>query len=177
MQLQELLSEMTDRYPEIELRIKFLKRAIIRQVKSILENLFLPVNITYYIKQTDIFNTRVIDYLEKHDTFKLFETKVMDRVVREMWNGSIDAGGSFFALSTSYTIIKELVDGSKEDAERNHRLLWTRDLDSLRHHTLTFRVYLKSMSLRYTIELITYSILLLGLCFNALEFVSSYWEL
>ena len=177
MQLQELLSEMTDRYPEIELRIKFLKRSIIRQVKSILENLFLPVNITYYIKQTDIFNTRVIDYLEKHDTFKLFETKVMDRVVREMLNGSIDAGGSFFALSTSYTIMKELVDGSKEDAERNHRLLWTRDLDSLRHHTLTFRVYLKSMSLRYTIELITYSILLLGLCFNALAFVSSYWEL
>ena len=103
---------MTERYPEAGLRIKFLKKAIIVQVKSILDNLFMPVNITYFIKQTDIFNTRVIDYLEKHDTFKLFETKVMDRVVREMWNGSIDAGGSFFGLSTCYAIMTDSVRDS-----------------------------------------------------------------
>lgn len=108
----------------------------------------------------DVFNTRVIDYMERHDSFSLLETKVMDRVIRQMWEGSIDTGGSFFGLSTCFNIIRKAHPGYQKDYERSHRLKCRRDLGRKRHHQLTFRAYLKSMNLRYYLDMLTFVVLM-----------------
>ena len=92
--------------------------------------------------------------MEEHDSFKLLETKIMDRVIRQMWDGSIDTGGSFFELSTCYNLLRKAAPSYLKDYERTHRFRLKRDLSKKRHHPYTFRVYLKSMSLRYKIELL-----------------------
>ena len=77
---------------------------------------------------------RVIDYMEQHDSFSLLETKVMDRVIRQMWEGSYDTGGSFLSLSTCYKIITKGSPSYQKDYERAHRLVCQRDLGAKRHH-------------------------------------------
>ena len=117
-------------------------------------HLYQPAVITYFVKEVDIFDTRVIDYMEEHDSFKLLETKIMDRVIRQMWEGSLDTGGSFFALSTCFNLLRKAAPSYPNDYERTHRFRLQRDLSRKRHHPCTFRVYLKSKSLRYKIELL-----------------------
>ncbi len=123
MQLLDILSKISKKYPLIECRSKLLRKVILEQTRSILQNLFLPIHITYFVKQLDLFNMRVIDYMEQHDSFSLLETKVMDRVIHQMWEGSYDTGGSFLSMSTCYKIIKKGSPSYHKDYERAHRLV------------------------------------------------------
>lgn len=68
-----------------------------------------------------------------------------------MWEGSTESGGSFFGLSTCYDIIRKADSSYLKDYERTHRLMCWRDVGRKRHHQFTFRVYIKSMNLRYKI--------------------------
>jgi hypothetical protein len=40
----------------------------------------------------------------------LMGTKVMDRIMKEYWNSSIDTSGSFFQVSTAYQVYQNLED-------------------------------------------------------------------
>lgn len=79
-----------------------------------------------------------------------------------MWEGSIDRGGSFFGLSTCYDIIRKANPSYRKDYERTHRFSCNRDVMRKRHHQFTFRVYLKSMNLRYKIELLIFILMMIG---------------
>lgn len=90
----------------------------------------------------DIFDKKVIEYMEDFDSFSLMETKVMDGVLKKMWQGSIDTGGSFFALSVTYKVLKKEISlAYMKDYERTHRLRCRRNLDGVRHHGYTIKVY------------------------------------
>lgn len=90
MQLLESLTKIEEQQSVMELRSSFLKQTIIDQTKAILENLYEPTVINYCVRQTDINQEKVITYMERHDCYELMETKVMDRVIMQMWDGSID---------------------------------------------------------------------------------------
>ena len=82
-----------------------------------------PAVIDYFVRQEDIFNKKVITYMEKHDCFTLMETKVMDGTLKKMWEGSVDTGGSFLAMSVNYKVLtKEASFAYTKDYERTHRL-------------------------------------------------------
>ena len=125
-------------------------------------HLFQPSMIMYCVVEEDLFDNRVIDYMERHDSFSLLETKVMDRVIRQMWEGSIDTGGSLFSLSTCYKIVTKGYTSYQKDFERTHRLVCNRNLRNKRHHPFTYRVYLKSMNFRYNIELILFIVVMIA---------------
>ena len=67
-----------------------------------------------------------------------------------MWEGTIDDSESFFSHSLCYKILKKANPSYHKDYERNHRLRIARE-DPM-HHKFTMRVYLKSMSFRYYLE-------------------------
>ena len=100
--------------------------------------------------------------MERHDSFTLLETKVMDRVILQMWEGSIDTGGSFLGLSTCFNIVRKAAPSYQKDYERTHRLKCWRDLEGKRNHQFTFKVYLKSMNLRYKIELFIFILMMIA---------------
>ena len=155
MQLQDHLSNIQKKYPMFYYRLKLLKEEVIDQAKCILMNLFEPSVIEHFVKSYDIFNNQIISYIEEYDSFALMETKVMDNVIRKMWHGSVDTGGSFFSLSVCYKVLtKEYCPSYKKDYERTHRLRVRGRLDDVRHHGLTFKVFMKNMDLRYYIELL-----------------------
>ena len=43
--------------------------------------------------------------MEKLDSFKLLDTKVMDRIMKDYWNSNVDASGSFMGNSTCFNIL------------------------------------------------------------------------
>lgn len=97
--------------------------------------------------------------MDKHDTFYLLETKVMDRIFQQMWECSIDNHGSIFATSTCFNILKRVNFSYKKDYERNQRFK-TRNVDKIRHHSLTYMSFIKSMSLRYRVELLIFIVVM-----------------
>jgi len=163
------------KYPMFELRLKSLKKIVIEQSRSLLEGLYKPPVVQHFVTQFDIFDKQIIEYMEEYDTFTLMETKVMDNILKKMWRGSIDTGGSFFAMSTCFKIAtKEFSPEYKKDYERTHRLRVFNRIDKVRHHPYTFKVYRKGMNFRYYVELLMYSVLGITFQYYMLGFVTGF---
>ena len=99
--------------------------------------------------------------MAKYDCFELLQTKVMDRLIKQIWETNIDHNGSVLSTSTCWNILKKLSSRFEKDYERNHRLSKKRDLDKIEMHSLNFMVYIKSMHLRYHIELMLFVVLMI----------------
>ena len=80
------------------------------------------------------------------DAYTLMDTKIMDRIMKELWNSDIDVSGSFFDQATAYII------WNKPDSEKNHRCWRKRDLSKTRSHSYILRVWAENISLRNIIE-------------------------
>lgn len=86
-----------------------------------LVNLYMPKEIRAQVKQRDLFGNTALFYMEKLDAFKLLDSKVMDRIMKDYWNSNVDASGSFFACSTCYNILTLGKLDHNEDYESTHR--------------------------------------------------------
>ena len=80
-----------------------------------------PVEIRAQVKQKDLFGHDSLFYMEKLDSFKLMDTKVMDRIMKDYWNSNVDTSGSFLCMSTTYNILTGHSLSSLEDYESKHR--------------------------------------------------------
>ena len=72
------------------------------QAQDVLVNLFQPLEVRAHVRKRDIFNNNSLYYLEKHNCYRLMETKVMDRIMQEYWKSDIDTTGNFLGISTSF---------------------------------------------------------------------------
>ena len=150
-----------------------LKQTLSEQAKAILQHLFEPSVINYYVRQTDLFDLRVINYMEQHDSFELLETKVIDRIIRQMWESNVDDSASFFGHSICYKILKKSSPDYPKDYLRTHWLRW--GSVSTRHHPFTMLVYLKSMNIRYYMELFLFLTVMVIFQVFILQFITS-WQ-
>ena len=50
MQLQEHLSNIQEKYPMFELRLKLLKKDVIDQTKALLEGLYKPTVVSFFVE-------------------------------------------------------------------------------------------------------------------------------
>jgi len=66
------------------------------ECRLILVNFNFPEEIKMMVKRKDYSNKNALAYMEMMDAFQLMGTKIMDRVMKEYWNSSIDTSGSFF---------------------------------------------------------------------------------
>ena len=112
----------------------------------------MPKEIRAQVKQRDLFNHSALYYMEKLDSFKLLDSKVMDRIMKDYWNSNVDASGSFFACSTCYNILTLGKLEHNEDYERTHRFYEKLKLEDVRPHEYIYKVYLLSMQQRYFLE-------------------------
>ena len=55
----------------------------------------------------------------------------MDRVMREYWQGNLDASGPLLGASTAYGIIQNLDDRNKFDFEQQNRFYKKQDLKQI----------------------------------------------
>ena len=85
----------------------------------------------------------------------------MDQIIKLKWECSIDTSGSVFATSTCFKILKKATLDYRKDYERIHRFTRHRDLGKIKHHSFTLKAFLKSSSLRYSIEMCTFTVLIL----------------
>jgi hypothetical protein len=77
------------------LRVKHITDFLRKSLKSILKNLYYPTEIKAQVLQKDIFETNAMSYMEKQDAYELMDTKIMDRIMKELWNSDIDISGHF----------------------------------------------------------------------------------
>ena len=102
-------------------------------------------------------NRDVLYYLERLDAFAIMETHIMDRVMQHYWQSDLDAGGSFFGMSTAFGILNSddgLLREQDFDFEAATRFYQRRDLSRSQPHKLTFVVVRKSMQIRYFLEIL-----------------------
>ena len=71
----------------------------------ILVNLYFPNELKRSVRRKNLANHNTLFYMELMDAFRLMETKVMDRIMKEYWNSDIDTSGSFFQASTAYQLL------------------------------------------------------------------------
>ena len=64
----------------------------------------------FQLRQIDLMNRDSLYYLERLDAFKIMETHIMDRVMQEYWQSNLDASGSFFGASSTYSILMNFSD-------------------------------------------------------------------
>ena len=67
-------------------------------------------------------------YMERMDAYALMDTKIMDRIMKELWSSDIDVSGNFMAQSTAYQI------WNAPESEQDHRFYVKRDLSRARSH-------------------------------------------
>ena len=126
----------------------------------ILVNLYLPNELKISVRRKNLSNHNSLYYMELMDAFKLMDTKVMDRIMKEYWNSDIDTSGSIFQASTAYQLLFPNSSVSEyQDNELSHRFYQRRDISKFRSHFLMMQVYLKSMQTRYIIELMLFVVL------------------
>jgi len=45
-------------------------------------------------------------YMERMDAYTLMDTKIMDRIMKELWSSDIDVSGHFMSQSTTFQLLK-----------------------------------------------------------------------
>jgi len=83
---------------------------ITNDLRLLLVNFNCPAEIKIMVRRKDLSNRNALTYMEMMDAFQLMGTKVMDRIMKEYWNSSIDTSGSFFQVSTAYQVYQNLED-------------------------------------------------------------------
>jgi len=86
--------------------------------------------------------------MERMDAYTLMDTKIMDRIMKELWNSDIDVSGTILEQSTCNKILKDA------DDEMSQRFYSKRSLEKTRPHILTMRVWMESIKFRYWIQII-----------------------
>ena len=158
--LINIIDQIAERYPISEFRANAIIDILQEQCRMILVNLYLPNELKISVRRRNLSNHNSLYYMELMDAFKLMDTKVMDRIMKEYWNSDIDTSGSVFQASTAYQLLFPSCSVSNhQDNELSHRFYQRRDISKFRSHFLMMQVYLKSMQTRYVIELILFVIL------------------
>jgi hypothetical protein len=124
-----------------------------------------------------LFNNTALFYMEKLDSFKLLDSKVMDRIMKDYWNSNVDASGSFFACSTCYNILTLGKLSHNEDYESTHRFYEPFNLNEVRPHEYIYKVYLLSMQQRYFIEIMIFLVIAVYFQFSIDRFNTGQQEL
>jgi hypothetical protein len=96
------LQRIAERYSVSEFRANSISDILQKQCRMILVNLYLPTELKILVRRKNLENHNTLYYMELMDAFRLMETKVMDRIMKEYWNSDIDTSGSIFQASTSY---------------------------------------------------------------------------
>jgi len=65
-------------------------------LRSILVNIYNPLEIKFQVMAKDIFKTSAMAYMETMDAYTLMNTKIMDRIMKELWNSDFDMSGNFW---------------------------------------------------------------------------------
>ena len=89
--------------------------------------------------------------MEKMDSYSLMDTKIMDRIMKELWNSDIDINGSFLDQATCYKLYEnpklELMTRFYRNETPNKKL-----------HGLILRRWAESLGFRYDVEGVVYGI-------------------
>jgi len=83
--------------------------------------------------------------MEKLDSFRLLDTKVMDRIMKDYWNSNVDSSGYFMSCSTCFNILRTNKLSHIDDYESNHRFYELRDISEVRPHEYIYKVFVLSM--------------------------------
>ena len=82
----DYLNRAQELYDVTEFRVTALVDDIKSNLKSILVNIYNPVEIKMQITEKDIFKIDGLSYMETMDAYTLMDTKIMDRIMKELWH-------------------------------------------------------------------------------------------
>jgi hypothetical protein len=77
--------------------------------------------------------------METMDAYTLMNTKIMDRIMKELWDSEYDMSGSFLDQSTSYQLLQS------PDEEIDRRFFKHRDLKRTRQHKYILPIWTESI--------------------------------
>ncbi len=93
--LMDFVEKIYMSYAITEFRVNAIRDFVMVSLRSILINLYFPLEIKAQVRQKDIFEVDAMSYMERMDAYTLMDTKIMDRIMKELWNSDIDISGNF----------------------------------------------------------------------------------
>lgn len=117
----------------------------------------------------------MLERLADLDMLEILQTKIVDRILKDIWSSKIDISGHIMDNSSCFTILRYGNLSYNEDFEYRYRFysdgrLANQNQSKARPHLFTFRVWCESIKLRYFIEMIVYFTMLMTFQY----FVSKY---
>jgi hypothetical protein len=94
--------------------------------------------------------------MERMDAYSLMDTKIMDRIMKELWESDIDRAGHFMDQSTCYSLLKN------PNNEIARRFYMPRANKVIKHNSYIMRVWIESVRYRYLIELGIFCLFTIG---------------
>jgi hypothetical protein len=89
-----LLMDFCDRieqaYDITEFRVNSIRDNVRENLGNILRNIYHPAEIKMQVTAQDIFKLDALSYMERMDAYTLMDTKIMDRIMKELWHSDID---------------------------------------------------------------------------------------
>ena len=160
------------RFPLARIRIEQYQAILIKKIVVLLDNLYMPQIIKNQLKQKDLMGYTALERLAELDMLEILQTKIVDRILKDIWSSKIDVSGTIMDNSSCFTILRYGDIGYDEDFEFRYRFYVDRATtrSTIRPHILTFRVWCESIKLRYFIEMLVYFGLLMGFQ----QYVSNY---
>ena len=109
---------------------------------------------------------------------KILQTKVVDRLIKDIWASKVDVSGSLMDNSSTYAIVRHGRLSYNYDFEFRSRF-YNKDYTKTNNkpHEFTFRVWAESIKLRYFVELVLYACLLISFQYYVSEYVKDLHKL
>ena len=111
-------------------------------MSRLLNKVYDPYKVRQLLKQTDMDRKSVLVLFAQLKLYRLMQTKVADRVIKDIWTSKVDISGNFFEVSTAYSYLKfDLLPGTT-DRCKNKSLFEKRNMyDEVRPHSFSYQVW------------------------------------
>jgi len=119
--LTDVLYRMQTQFRSLAMRINYIIEELHADLVQVLQHMQRPKEIELMLKQEDFSGKSVLQYLAELKLYTFLKNNHVNRIVNQMWESKKDIGGSFFDLSTSFSLATKNKLASREDNELSLR--------------------------------------------------------
>lgn len=101
-QIIELNHLITEQFPLSKIRIGYSLKLLQENVSTILDNFNLPRVVQKWVKQRDLQGVTVLEKLSALNQYKILQSTLIDRIIRDYWNSKVDICGDLLEVSSAY---------------------------------------------------------------------------
>ena len=103
--LYRLIDDIQTNFGYSDHTSNLMKELLSDQMRKVLEMYNDPIELMVQVEQTDYEGNDVFWYLDEYDLYNILDSRIMDRVIQNKWNGKYETNVSISDYSSGYTLM------------------------------------------------------------------------